>query len=138
MNINTIRKRLKSYRSLRRIYNFIIWIIFYLLERARYLLPQLKTYLTNPDEIKAILLLRTFGLGDIIRTLPIIPKLKKRYKKSKIYYFTSEMGSSVLQDNPYVDVIYTKEKDMEKVLSNSYDLVINWQIFDNCQAVKEV
>lgn len=136
--MNVLRKRLKSYRILRNIYNFIIWIIFYLLEWSRYLLPRLKTYFSNPDKVKEILLIRTFGIGDIIRTTPILPKLKKKYKNSKIYYFTSEVGSYTLQDNPYIDVIYTKEKGLEKVLSKVYDVVINWQIFDNCPAVKEV
>jgi rhamnosyltransferase len=132
-----IRKRLKKFRLLRRVYNSLLGLYRYRRERLKYNLMLLVESMKNCSDVRDILLARTFGIGDIIRTTPIIEKLKKKFCNAKIYYFTYKRNLPLVFFNPYINRCYSEE-EIEELLKKEYDLVINWQIFDDCIYTKRV
>ena len=132
-----IRERLKKYRFLRRPYNFLIKLTRYLIEYFRFFLPSVREALAKKGDIKRLLLIRTSGIGDVIRITPILAKLRRRYKEATIYVFTKSAIKPVIANNPDIDIIYT-ENEINTLLNLEYDLVINWQIFDTCSYTREL
>ncbi len=132
-----MRKRLKGIKLLRKPYNYLVGTCRYRKEWVRYKWVLLKESFRDYSDVKNILLIRTFGIGDIVRTSPIIEKIRQKFPNAKIYYFTLQKHLAVIASNPYIDRCYT-EKEIEEVSKRKYDLVINWQIFDNCVHSKKL
>ena len=81
---------------------------------------------------KRILVIHTFGLGDLILFTPFINYLKKKFKYSTIDFFLSENHTKqVLQGNKSINKIYCSDNSYIKILkkiyeirNNNYDLTI--------------
>lgn len=135
--MRNIRKRLKKYKFLRVPYNFISKELSYRKEWLKYKCELAVERINSRKEVKNILLIRTFGIGDIVRTTPAAEKLKRKHPGAKVDYFTYKSNAPILAGNPNIDKIFT-ELDIKEACSKQYDLVINWQIFDTCEYTKKL
>ncbi len=52
-----------------------------------------------------ILIIKLAAIGDVLRTTPILPVLKKKYPQSHITWITDKSSSQVLEENPYIDCL---------------------------------
>jgi ADP-heptose:LPS heptosyltransferase len=78
---------------------------------------------------KKILIVRFSSIGDIILTTPVIRCLKLQRPDIDIHYLTKHKYSSLLNQNPYIQKIYTIDKEIGEVLPDlrleQYDLIID-------------
>ncbi len=58
---------------------------------------------TTVPEVQNILLIRLDHLGDVLGVSGAPELLKKKFPKARVTFLTSSLGSSVMQNNPYVD-----------------------------------
>jgi ADP-heptose:LPS heptosyltransferase len=76
-----------------------------------------------------ILIVRFSSIGDIVLTTPIIRCLKRQLKDVEIHYLTKENFKSVLDSNPYIDVLYTIKSDISEaipaLIKENFDYVID-------------
>jgi heptosyltransferase-3 len=91
--------------------------------------------------IKKILVVKLRHLGDVLLTTPIFFNLKKYIKTAQVDVFIYEDSYEVLKNNPYVNEIFTYDKNIKKlsffkrlkreikilkeIRKRRYDLVIN-------------
>jgi ADP-heptose:LPS heptosyltransferase len=76
-----------------------------------------------------ILLLRFSSIGDIVLTTPVVRCLKKQLG-AELHYLTKASFASILESNPYVDRVFTFQKEIPASLiaelkHEHYDLVID-------------
>ena len=71
---------------------------------------------------KKILIIKLGAKGDVIRTLPLLPAIKKKYPTSHITWLVDEGSKGSLQNNPHID----------KILSFNFEsfLRLNQEYFD--------
>ena len=81
----------------------------------------------NP--LKKILIIRFSSIGDIVLTTPVIRCIRKQLPDAVIHYLTKEKFKQVLEQNPYIDHIYTIKKDVDEVLldliGEKYDFIVD-------------
>lgn len=58
-----------------------------------------------------ILIVNPFGIGDVIFSTPLIEILKKSYVGCFVGYICNKRAYELLKTNPYIDRLYTYEKD---------------------------
>jgi hypothetical protein len=93
-----MKKFLTRFRILIRIYDRLFFLKGYTLEYLTFLYKYLRSFFeARPQKI---LLIMTFGIGDILRTLPVIKKLNKRYPRASIEYLTQTQYRTLLEHNP--------------------------------------
>ena len=75
-----------------------------------------------------VLILRFSSIGDIVLTTPVIRCLKKQIG-AEIHYLTKAQYAPVLEPNPYIDKVYSFQKDPGEVLpalgKERYDRLID-------------
>ena len=71
-----------------------------------------------------ILIVKFGALGDVVRTSYILPGLKKKYPRSKIFWFTSEISSQLIDSNFMVNKIFTP-KNQQNLKTIKFDYVIS-------------
>ena len=85
--------------------------------------------------MQKILIIQLRQLGDIILTTPCLRELRAAYPEAKIDFLAHGMGKLILNDNPYLNHLYTySEADpilsqlrlMKKLRSQKYDLVLDF------------
>ena len=64
---------------------------------------------THPP--KKVLIINTFGVGDVLFTTPLISNLKTNYPGLYIGYICNRRTSALLERNPKVDRIFIYERD---------------------------
>jgi len=76
-----------------------------------------------------ILIIRFSSIGDIVLTTPVIRCLKTQIKNSTIHYLTKTNFSALLTSNPYLEKVYTIEKDINENINElkkeNYDIIID-------------
>lgn len=76
-----------------------------------------------------VLIVRFSSIGDIVLTTPIIRCLKQQLKDVEIHYLTKENFKSVLDCNPYIDVLHTIKSDISEAIPSlkkeNFDYVID-------------
>ncbi|MBI4931035.1 MAG: glycosyltransferase family 9 protein [Bacteroidetes bacterium] len=76
-----------------------------------------------------ILIIRFSSIGDIVLTSPIIRCVKQQVKEAEVHYITKRQFTSILEDNPYVDKIYSIDKNVAEVSKElkkeNYDFVVD-------------
>ena len=75
--------------------------------------------ITNPENIKNILIVRMNKIGDMICTIPLIRTLRANFKNAKITVFTEEPGGELLEKFALVDGVITFRRH-RGFLSNKY------------------
>ena len=75
-----------------------------------------------------ILIIRFSSIGDIVLTSPVIRCLKKQ-TGTEIHYLTKKNFEKILISNPYVDKVFSIEKEISEVITDlksmNYDYVID-------------
>ncbi len=76
-----------------------------------------------------ILILRFSSIGDIVLTTPVIRALYKLEPRPEIHFITKRKFQSTLQHNPYIDKLYTFEKEITEIAdelkNEAYDLIVD-------------
>ncbi len=76
-----------------------------------------------------VLIVRFSSIGDIVLTTPIVRCLKRQLKDVEIHYLTKENFKSVLDSNPYIDVLHTIKSDISEAIpalkKENFDYVID-------------
>ncbi|MFL5752972.1 MAG: glycosyltransferase family 9 protein [Bacteroidia bacterium] len=76
-----------------------------------------------------ILVVRFSSIGDIVLTTPVVRCIKQQVKGVELHYLTKKTFGSIVQNNPYLDKVYSIEKEIDEVLKElkkeKYDLVID-------------
>ena len=62
-----------------------------------------------------ILIIRFSSIGDIVLTTPVIRCLKTQLKNVEIHYLTKKKFETVIENNPYINKIYTIDKNTSEV-----------------------
>ncbi len=74
-----------------------------------------------------LLILRFSSIGDIVLTTPVVRALSKL--GHEVHYVTKAKFSAVLENNPYVNKLYTFEKEITEIdnelKSQNYDYIID-------------
>ena len=63
-----------------------------------------------PNEPRRILVIQTAFLGDIVLTIPLLRALKKYRGKTELFFLTTPVGQSLLEDQNIVDKIIVYDK----------------------------
>jgi ADP-heptose:LPS heptosyltransferase len=63
------------------------------------------------------LILRFSSIGDIVLTTPVIRCLKQQYPSAEVHFFTKKKFAFLLEDNPYVDKLWSLEGSERAMIS---------------------
>jgi len=63
------------------------------------------------------LIVRFSSIGDIVLTTPVIRALHNMPQASEIHFITKKKFKTTLQNNPYIDKLYTFEKEITEIAS---------------------
>ncbi len=63
-----------------------------------------------------ILVIRFSSIGDIVLTSPVLRQLKEQVIGVEIHYLTKQKYRCLLEANPYIDKIYSFEKNLNEVI----------------------
>lgn len=76
-----------------------------------------------------ILIIRFSSIGDIVLTSPVIRCLKQQVINCEVHFITKEVFKETLQNNSYIDKLYTFKKDVSENIidlkKEKYDHVID-------------
>ena len=76
-----------------------------------------------------ILILRFSSIGDIVLTTPIVRILKTQLPNATIHYFTKPQFSILLENNPYIEKLWTLVGSLDKILDQlkqeNYDYIVD-------------
>lgn len=76
-----------------------------------------------------ILIIRFSSIGDIVLTTPVIRCIKQQIKNAEAHYITKKQYATILESNPYIDKIYSIDKNVSEISSRlkkeNYDFVID-------------
>ena len=71
-----------------------------------------------------ICIIKLGAMGDVVRTLPILPAIKEKYPESKITWITKENIKDIFQNNFYVDKLLT----LPATTNEEFDILYNFDI----------
>lgn len=73
---------------------------------------------------KKILLIKTWGLGNIVIMLPVLKYLRKNFPDAEISFLSLKNNKGILEENPFLDYYYLLDLNgMFNFLNNSVKLV---------------
>jgi len=79
--------------------------------------------------VKKFLIVRFSSIGDIVLTTPVVRCLRHEFPDAEIHYITKSAYKILLVNNPYIDKIYTIDREITEVLPElrreKYDFVID-------------
>jgi len=73
-----------------------------------------------------IIIIKLGALGDVVRTLPVLPALKEKYPDSDIFWITKPNAKDLFEGNPYVKEVYTIPYEINN--KEKFDLLYNFDI----------
>jgi len=76
--------------------------------------------------MKKILIIKLGAKGDVIRTLAILPAIKKKYPDSEINWITKKDVLEIFEDNPYISKVYSLPYSINK--NEKFDILYNFDI----------
>lgn len=79
--------------------------------------------------MKKFLIVRFSSIGDIVLTTPVVRCLRQEFPDAEIHYITKSAYKILLVNNPYIDKIYTIDREITEVLpelrQEKYDFIID-------------
>jgi heptosyltransferase-2 len=75
-----------------------------------------------------IMIIKLGALGDVVRTLSILPAIQEKYPKSEIHWITKENALQLFEGNPYVKNVYSLPYNIDK--GEKFDILYNFDIED--------
>lgn len=86
-------------------------------------------YFHKKNELKKILIIRFSSIGDIVLTSPVIRAIKKQLPQTEVHFITKQKFATTLSANPYVDKLWTFEKEITEILPQlrqaDFDFVVD-------------
>lgn len=80
-------------------------------------------------QVPKILIIRFSSIGDIVLTTPVIRCVKQQVKDAEVHYLTKRSFENILLANPYIDKVFTIEKNISEVIDElkkeNYDEIID-------------
>ena len=77
------------------------------------------------DEIKKILVVQFYQIGDVLLTTPLLRALKLEFPEATIHFCANKLPAKLLENNPYIDKIIINESKnkglKEKIVELGYD-----------------
>jgi ADP-heptose:LPS heptosyltransferase len=73
---------------------------------------------------KIILIIKLGAMGDVVRTLSILPAIKEKYPESEIYWITKKESLDLFEDNPFVKKAFSIPYKADK----KFDILYNFDI----------
>lgn len=71
-----------------------------------------------------ILVIKLGATGDVLRTTAVLPLLKKRHKAKKIFWLSDISSAPVLENNPFLDRVFTvNSRDLAELSSYKFAAV---------------
>jgi lipopolysaccharide heptosyltransferase II len=61
--------------------------------------------------LNKLLIINTFGLGDVLFTTPLIKNIKRAYPQCQIHYLANQRSACILEHNPDIDKVLIYERD---------------------------
>jgi ADP-heptose:LPS heptosyltransferase len=78
--------------------------------------------------VQKILIIRFSSIGDIVLTTPVVRCLKEQLD-CEVHYVTKKSYESILNSNPYIDSVFTFEKEIDEVIDDlkkeHYDFIVD-------------
>lgn len=74
-----------------------------------------------------ILIIKLGAKGDVVRTLPILIALKKKYPDSEITWITKKESEDIVKSSPYIKEVYAIPVESDK-LNEKFDIFYNFDI----------
>tara|TARA_Y100000310_G_scaffold174669_1_gene174716 strand:- start:9329 stop:10315 length:987 start_codon:yes stop_codon:yes gene_type:complete len=81
--------------------------------------------------MQRILIIKLGALGDVVRTLPLLPAIKEKYPDSEITWVTKSNSKELFDNNKFVNNVITLGED----ISNEFDLIYNFDIEDEATEI---
>jgi len=79
--------------------------------------------------LKKFLFIRFSSIGDIVLTTPLIRCLKTQVRDAEIHYLTKKQYATILEANPYLEKIFSIQKQISEVLDDlkkeNYDHIVD-------------
>lgn len=73
-----------------------------------------------------IMIIKLGALGDVVRTLAILPALKEKYPESEIYWITKSNALELFESNPYIKKVFALPYNPTK--KDAFDILYNFDI----------
>lgn len=102
--------------------NSLIFFLVFLSKMFR-----MKPFLKIDNNAPRILIVSTTGLGDTLWATPSIRAIKTTYPNALLVVLTSNIGKTVLSDNPYIDDLLTIEHNCLKQLPSLLKKLRNYR-----------
>lgn len=84
-----------------------------------------------PPPVQRILVIRFSSIGDIVLTTPVIRSIKHQYPNAELHFLVKKNFRSVVDGNPYIDVIHELEQDLNDIINQlrqiHFDIIIDLQ-----------
>jgi len=71
-----------------------------------------------------MIIIKLGALGDVVRTLSILPAIKEKYPESEVYWITRPESLEIFEGNPYVKKVITIPCN----LTEKFDILYNFDI----------
>lgn len=71
-----------------------------------------------------VAIIKLGALGDVVRTLPLIPAIKEKYPNSEITWVTKQNAKDILKNNPQISKVLTIPTKLEE----EFDILYNFDI----------
>lgn len=110
-------------------------------------LVALWTHRVGEDQINKILMIKFFGIGNLVMLLPTIKAIRERYPEARIDMFTLFQNKEVLQNNSFINNTYfiTNKNfisfafeylaNVIKLRKEKYDLILDFEQFAKTSTV---
>lgn len=83
----------------------------------------------KPFALPKILVTRFSSIGDIVLTTPVVRCIKLQLPGAEVHYLTKRAFVNILTSNPYIDKVYSIEKDLDEISDQlrkeNYDHIID-------------
>jgi heptosyltransferase-2 len=90
------------------------------------------------SHLAKFLILRFSSIGDIVLTSPVIRCLKQQVKDAEVHFLTRDSYKSTLENNPYIDRLWTTDGSLKDVLpalkAEGFDEIID--LHNNLRTLK--
>ncbi|MDP2672996.1 MAG: glycosyltransferase family 9 protein, partial [Nanoarchaeota archaeon] len=75
-----------------------------------------------------IVIIKLGALGDVVRTLSVLPEIKEKYPNSEIFWITKPNALQIFENNPYVEKVFVTPYKINS--KEKFDILYNFDIED--------
>lgn len=86
--------------------------------------------------MEKIVIIKLGALGDVVRTLPVLPALKKKFPQSEITWITKKSAITLFDGNPYVNHVTALPFATDKTFDRLYNFDIDKEATYLAESIK--